>query len=84
MLLCIGGMKFMFWEAGETKPLALNSSLMDWGYGVVSLSQFAVPLLDSDRTTAASNEVPPIGSGCKEPPSVPRPTRGSRSPQRAV
>jgi uncharacterized membrane protein YkgB len=44
VLLWIGGMKFTTYEAEDIKPLVVNSPLMDWVYGVMSVSHFAVLL----------------------------------------
>jgi hypothetical protein len=37
-------MKFTACEAEDIRPLAVNSPLMDRGYGVMSVGQLAVPL----------------------------------------
>jgi hypothetical protein len=46
-------MKFTAYEAEDIRPLAVNSLLMDRGYGVMSVGQCAVPLRASVRNAEA-------------------------------
>lgn len=44
VLLWIGGMKFTEYEAEGIKPMAANSPLMGWVYGVMSVTAFSAVL----------------------------------------
>jgi hypothetical protein len=56
-------MKVTACEAEDIRPLAVNSPLMDRGYGVMSVGQFTVPLRASVRHTSARTAIPPICCG---------------------
>jgi len=42
ILLWVGALKFLTYEAQGIKPLVENSGLMSWGYDVMSIQQFAI------------------------------------------
>ncbi|MBX9579049.1 MAG: YkgB family protein [Gemmataceae bacterium] len=65
VLLWIGGMKFTAYEAEGIKPMAANSPLTGWAYGVLSVTAFSAVLGVIEIAIAvliALRPVWPIGS----------------------